>query len=205
MDYKSYFHANHLLTIEDYLKFEQSAFKYGWFDQENNKHYGVNEAKTYCLQTPEELLKSRIGICWDRTELHRCFFEKMTTYKIETYYLFYDDHAGCPSHTILAFYKNNKVYWFEPMFTGKKCYYSGIHEYQNIQELLMDFINVFITNAVQNKWISENFDALNLKLYKYKKPKSHINGIQMRRHINQSKLININNLIKKLNVKKHCL
>ncbi len=56
----------------------------------------------------------------------------MTNLKYETYYLLYEDGEGCPSHTILVYYNNNKVYWFEPMFQNKDCYYSGIHECNNL-------------------------------------------------------------------------
>lgn len=189
MDYKNIFIKNGLISIEEFFYYMQNKFEYGWIDKDGNKHYGVNDAKTYRLQTPEELLTSHIGICWDMTELYRCFFESMTSFRYETYYLFYDDNKGCPSHSILVYYDNNKVYWFEPMFNDKECFYSGIHEYNNITELLRDFRNVFIRYSLSKGIIPNDYIFNNIKIYKYQKPRKHINGYEVREHINNSELI----------------
>lgn len=173
-------------SIESFFKYCQNEFKYGWIDQDGNRHIGVNDGKTYCLQSPDELVKSKLGICWDRTELYRDYFDSMTDLKFETYYLLYDDGKGCPSHTILVYYKDDKVYWFEPMFQNCDCYYSGIHEYKNIDELLIDFKNVWIKDAILNKFILRKYRESSISIYKYDKPKYHINGFEMRNHINNS-------------------
>lgn len=174
--------------IEDFFKYCQKEFKYGWIDQEGKRHKGINDGKSYSLQSPEELINNKLGICWDMTELYRDYFKNMTNLKHETYYLFYE-YKGCPSHTILVYYKNNKVYWFEPMFQNEDCYYSGIHEYKNLQDLLNDFKKFWIKYAIINKMIPKNFDKSNIFIYKYNKPKYHINGYEMREHINNSELI----------------
>ena len=96
---------------------------------------------------------------------------------------------GCPSHSILVYYDNNKVYWFEPMFNDNTCLYSGIHEYNNITELLRDFRNVFIRNSLSKGDIPNDYNFNNIKIYKYQKPRKHINGYEMRMHIDNSKLI----------------
>ncbi len=167
-------------TIENFFKYCQKNFNYGWIDQ---------DGKLYSLQSPEELMNSKLGICWDRTELYRDYFKNMTNLKYETFYLLYEDGAGCPSHTILVYYTNNKVYWFEPMFQGKNCYYSGIHEYNNLNDLLHDFKKIWIKNAIINDLIPKNYDKNSIFIYKYDKPKYHINGYEMRDRINNSKLI----------------
>lgn len=77
--------------LNKFFKYCQNEFEYGWIDQDGNKHEGVNDGKTYCLQSPEELMKNKLGICWDRTELYRDYFKNMTDLKYETYYLLYDD------------------------------------------------------------------------------------------------------------------
>ena len=171
------------------FQFLQKRVEYGWIDQSGQKHHGINDPYSYQLQTPEELLKNRCGICWDITEVSRSFFEEMTAYVIETYYLFYDDGEGCPCHTILIFYNNNKVYWFEPMFQDLNCYYSGIHPYNNFEELKEDFIKIFLKFSWLQNTIPRNYNPQNLKLYQYQKPTKHINGFEMRNHINNSKLI----------------
>jgi len=176
-------------SIINFFKFCQTEFKYGWMDKNYNYHERVNDALTYSLQTPEELIKSKIGICWDMTELYREHFKKKTNLKYETYYIFYEDNLGCQNHSILVFYANNKVYWFEPMFQDKKCYYSGIHEYDNLKELLKDFKTIWVKFALVNKMIPENYNKNNIFIYKYDIPKYHINGIEMRNHINNSEFI----------------
>lgn len=186
MNYKDIFIKRNLIDINNFFNYMQDNFYYGWIDKNKNRHYGVNDADSYRLQSPIELLESHLGICWDMTELYRCFFEHMTSLKYETYYLFYDDNKGCPSHSILVFYNNNKTYWFEPMINDKSCYYSGIHEYNNISDLLRDLKDVFIKFSLINNLIPVDYDNKNFKLYKYKRPKYHINGHQVRDHIDNS-------------------
>lgn len=189
INYKTIFKEKNITNLNNLFEYIQNEIKYGWIDQDKKHHSGINSAATYLLQSPEETLKNQIGICWDITELCRCFFENMTTLKYETYYLFYDDNKGCPSHSILVFYDNDKVYWFEPMFNSKECYHSGIHEFDNIKDLLEYFEKVFIKNAIFQNWILENYDKHKINIYKYKEPKYHINGYEMRNHVNHSEKI----------------
>jgi hypothetical protein len=178
-------------TIEKFFLYCQKEFDYGWIDQEGKSHEGVNDGATYSLQSPKELMNSKLGICWDRTELYRDYFKNMTNLKYETYYLLYEDGAGCPSHTILIYYNNNKVYWFEPMFDSIDCYYSGIHEYNNRNDLLNDFKITWIKDAIISGIIPKNYKEENIFIYRYSKPKYHINGYEMREHINNSNLIKL--------------
>ena len=142
--------------LETFYKYCKNEIKYGWMDQNVGRHTGINDGKTYSLQSPEELMTSKLGICWDRTELYRDYFDKNTDLKYETYYLFYEDYKGCPSHSILVYYKNNKVYWFEPEFLNNEYDYSGIHEYNTLNELLVDFKKKWLNLAIINEWIPKN-------------------------------------------------
>lgn len=188
MNYKEYFKINNLTNMYSFFEYCQSI-KYGWMDKNHNFHNGINDGKTYCLQEPIELMNSMIGICWDMTELERCFFDNMTDLKYETYYIFYEDNKGCPSHSILAFYKNDKVFWFEPMFNNNDLNYSSIHEYNNIKELLKDAKKIFLEYNLLVKNIPEDYDESKIFIYRYNKPKFHINGFEMREHINNSEKI----------------
>ncbi len=185
MDKNTIFTRNQIFSMKDLFSFMQKEITYGWLDKDGKKQDGVNDAFTYCLQFPEELLENKKGICWDMTELARYFFETETELEYETYYLFYDDKKGCPSHSILVFYKENKVYWFEPRFDN----YSGIYEYRNLEELLSDFKKQFIKDGLKNSIIPKNYEKDSFFLYRYPKPPYHINGYQMRNHINRSILI----------------
>lgn len=191
MDYKQYFIKNGIVNTQLFFKYTRDYFNYGWMDQNKRFHKGVNDAKSYCLQRPDELIKSKIGICWDMTELYRCWFSLMTQYKYETYYIFYDDNLGCPSHSILVFYKDNYVYWFEPMFNNDDFNYCKIHQYNNIIELLNDMKSAFIKYAILKKTIPKEYDNSKIYLYKYQQPPYHINGYELRSHIDNSQLITL--------------
>ena len=77
------------------------------------------------------------------------------------------------------------------MFNGEDCFYSGIHEYDNIRDLLDDFKFMFIKNALIKKFIPEDYEQNNFMIYMYGAPPSHINGYSMRDHIDNSVLIDI--------------
>ena len=83
--------------------------EYGWVDKHNNKHSVVNEkyAKNYILQSPNEIIKNKIGVCWDQVELERYFF-KGNDWNVKTYFIVHDDGDKCPTHTFLTYEKNNK-------------------------------------------------------------------------------------------------
>ena len=180
MNYKLLFENIGLFTLEEYLKYAQNNFYYGWIDKNGETHFGVNSANNYSLQSPDELLNSKVGICWDLTELSRAFFDSMTDFKFETYYLFYDDGAGCPSHTFLVLYNDKSFYYF-----------SGIHKFDSVETLLSKAISIFLANNVFCGNIPENYSLSNIFLYKYVKPKYHINGYEMREHINLSEKIGV--------------
>ena len=88
--------------------------EYGWIDKNNNKHSVVDEtySDNYILQSPNEVIKNKIGVCWDQVELERYYF-KGNDWNVKTYFLVHYDGDKCPTHTFLTFEKNNKYYWFE--------------------------------------------------------------------------------------------
>lgn len=184
-------------TISEFFGFCHNEIEFGWIDQKGTRHESINDGKTYYLQSPEELMISRLGICWDRAELYRDYFKSMTNLKYETYFLFYDDGQGCPSHSILVFYKDNKVYWFEPMFQNKVYNYSGIREYDSITDLLNDFKNKWIEIAILNQFIPEDYNEDKLFIYRYDTPEYHINGYAMKDHIDDSELIMHGKILKR--------
>lgn len=63
--------------IEEFFEYCKKEFNYGWIDQDGKRHEGVNDGETYLLQSPKELMNSKLGICWDRTELYRDYFENL--------------------------------------------------------------------------------------------------------------------------------
>ena len=150
---------------------------YGWIDKNHNKHINDYEtfASDYILQSPEEVIQSSLGVCWDQVELERYYFKD----NINTYFIVNYDNNENPTHTFLTYQKDNKYYWFEHSFE----LYRGIHEYNSLNELLLD---------VKNKFISFNkIDEDNISIYEYTKPSYGITCEEFYQHATSGKEINI--------------
>ena len=160
--------------------------EYGWIDKNNNRHSIVGESYSdnYTLQSPNEVIKNKIGVCWDQVELERYYF-KGNDWNVKTYFLVHYDGNKCPTHTFLTFEKNNKIYWFEHSWERFK----GIHEYNSIKELLFDIRDKFIKYELNN-----NYNSLGLVLHEYKKPKYHISVQEFYNHCDYGKYIDFEEL-----------
>lgn len=159
--------------------------EYGWMDK-NNKHINIDEtfSDDYILQSPNEVIKNKIGVCWDQVELERYYF-RANDYNIKTYFIVHYDGDKCPTHTFLTFEKNNKFYWFEHSWKR----FRGIHEFNSIKELLLDVRDKFIQYELENKYVKQN-----LVLHEYKKPKYHISVQEFYAHCESGKYIDFDEL-----------
>lgn len=157
--------------------------EYGWIDRNNNKYNVVDESylDNYILQHPKDIIKNKIGVCWDQVELERYYF-KGNDWNIKSYFIVHYDNDKCPTHTFLTFEKNNKYYWFEHAWER----FRGIHEYQTQKELLFDVKNKFIKYELNN-----NYEKNNLVIYNYKKPNYHLNVQEFYRHCESGHQISI--------------
>ena len=137
--------------------------------------------KVYYLMSPEELLNKKVGVCWDQVELERKLFEE-NNIKNETYFIYIDDKNNLPSHTFLVYYVDNKVYWFEHSWFDEK----GIHEYNNLNDLLNDVEIKFIKSRE-----NEVPKGLDVHIYKYNKPNYNISCNEFYNYIfTQKKIFN---------------
>lgn len=160
------------------------TIEYGFLDKSLNdifKDKDVEQvfSKVYYIMSPEELLVKKKGVCWDQVELERKLFTDKNL-KNETYFIYIDNHTSLPSHTFLVFYKNSKVYWFEHSWYDEK----GIHEYDTLNELLTDIKVKFLNSRKE-----EIEPSAAIHLYKYKKPKYHINCEEFYQYIFTQKKI----------------
>ena len=157
---------------------------YGWIDKDNNKYMKVDDSfkDKYILQSPKDILKSKVGVCWDQVELERYFFKNYVP-SVKTFFIVYDDNYKCPTHTFLTFEKNNKVYWFEHSWE----IFRGIHECSSLNQLLLDIKNKFVSSELH-----DNYEKTNLYIYEYSKPKYHIGTQEFFNHCSSN--ININNI-----------
>lgn len=167
------------LNIWDYYnEFEvmdlMKNIEYGWIDKNNSRHTIVDEtySDNYVLQSPKEIIKNKIGVCWDQVELERYYF-KGNDWNIKTYFIVHYDNDKCPTHTFLTFEKDNKYYWFEHSW----LVFKGIHEYNSLKNLLVDVRDKFVKYELNN-----NYNKNNLCIYNYKKPKFYLNVLEFYKH-----------------------
>lgn len=160
--------------------------EYGWIDKHNEKHSIVDESysNNYILQNPREVIKNKVGVCWDQVELER-YYLKANNWNIKTYFLVHYDENKCPTHTFLTYEKNNHYYWLEHAWESFK----GIHEYKTLKELLLDIKNKFIKYE-----LNSNYKKENLVLYEYKRPKYHISVQEFYKHCESGSIVNLENL-----------
>ena len=161
-----------------------NTIEYGYKD-ENGKNIIYdskkwdNEFSTfYKLLTPDELLKTRCGVCWDQVELERKLFNN-NNIENKTYFIYIKDGDMLPSHTFLTFEFDNKHYWFEHSWNN----YKGIHKYETESELL---------NSIKELFLKEhNITTNNSKLYiyEYNVPKYHITCDEFYKYIETQKIV----------------
>ena len=173
----NYYNENEIMNL-------MKDINYGWVDKNNNTYINVDDKfqNKYILQSPKEILKSKVGVCWDQVELERYYFKNHVP-NIKTFFIVYDDGDKCPTHTFLTFEKDNKYYWFEHSWEK----FRGIHEYNSFLSLLNDVKNKFIKYELLNKCNSNN-----LIIFEYKKPKYHISTSEFFKHCTFGISININ-------------
>lgn len=162
--------------------------EYGFKDQNNHNIKDTNPKKWdkefnnfYYLQTPNELLKSKCGVCWDQVELERQLFQD-NNIQCETYFIYTIDNNDLPSHTFLTYKHNHKYYWFEHSWG----IHQGIHEYENKLSLLLDVKTKF---KQEHNYLSPNSF---IYIYEYQKPKYHITCEEFYQYIETQKLIKTN-------------
>ena len=132
----------------------------------NSEIWDTDFSNFYFLLSPDELLSSKCGVCWDQVELERKLFNDLNI-DCDTYFIYIDDKQNLPSHTFLVFQLNNKYYWFEHSWYDMK----GIHEYNNLDTLLNDVKIKFIDSRKNEINLELNYDTY---IYKYNQPKYHI-------------------------------
>ncbi|MDR1628443.1 MAG: hypothetical protein LBR79_06710 [Oscillospiraceae bacterium] len=177
-----------LNQAHEILEFFQKNIEYGILDVNGKVHRITDEnfwtdfSKYFILKSPEELLKSKIGVCFDQVELSRNLFaEKGILTK--SYFICY--YENLYSHSILVFEYDSKFYWLE---TSHRAFI-GIHEYDSEEQLLRDFKHKFVHNEISK--VPENHDESKLKIFEYDKPKYRINCQQYFDHMKNTKEVKL--------------
>ena len=161
-------------TPEELLKYMEKNIEYGYVGRDDNKVYSSGDVdfdnnfdNEYFLQTPEQLLNSKHGVCWDQTELERFWFLKKE-YESKVYFLMFvkEELNNLPTHTFLVYKNNDKFYWFENSFGSQK----GIHEYQDLESLIEDVKSKQFDYAKRDCGAIDD-DFMNIKVCEYEIPK----------------------------------
>lgn len=173
-----------LLTIEDLFAFLRTV-KYGWVDRNGQKHRGPNDQPGFVLQSPTELIRSRIGICWELTEFARTWFQQhkipCSTYLI---YCCLDDDT-CPSHSILVYRDQGRYCWFEPSMHEPEFNYCGIHHYTSLENLLADAVHQIVAFQKCFGIIPSEINPQDFLIYQYSQPKFGIDDGAFYQHCRQ--------------------
>ncbi len=157
-------------TPEELLKFMEENITYG-FITKNGKKYTDPSSKVWqkdwyskCIvQTGKEVLKTKIGTCWDQVELERLWF-KEHNYSFKTIFMIFSSNKinNLPTHTFLIYKKANKYYWFEHAFYINK----GIHQFNSYKEAITYVKHQQLDYAINNNKIDKSYYRL-LKTNEY--------------------------------------
>lgn len=141
----------------------RSNIKYGWKSLEDGKIHGTNENEDviyffnhYRLQSPNQLTKTRFGVCWDQCELERRWFGK-NGIEHGVFYIELQDQKVLPTHTFLVYKMNDYYWWFEHSWLEMK----GIRKYNDLRSLILDVVlkhqaaNNDRTSPVYVSWLEE--------------------------------------------------
>ena len=69
---------------------KMNNINYGYLDINSNVHNSVDDkfSELYRLQSPNEILNNKVGVCWDQVELERYLFSQKNV-EFKTYFISY--------------------------------------------------------------------------------------------------------------------
>lgn len=150
-----------------------TGIEYGSKDQSGRIHRATDQNFNradfgqYVLQSPDEVEKNQVGVCWDQVEYARELFRREDI-PTKTYAIVYYDRANNNfyNHTILTFEAQEKFYWFEHSMADA----AGVHEFDSLQMLVAKLKEEFLSHNTQN--IPPDYENKQLYLWEYDAPKS---------------------------------
>ena len=127
-----------LKTPEDLMKYMDKNIKYGWIDNDGNKHIDTleNFREKYRTSSIDEILDTGIATCIGQAKLIKYFFDKMNIEnKLYCHRAYEKDdnfNEKVKMHCFVLFKKDNLWYWFEHSMDPVK----GIHPFNDIDSAL---------------------------------------------------------------------
>ncbi len=168
---------NDIKTPDELYKYMDENIEYGYLGKDGNIYKADNPEfddkwfDYYLLESPEEVIKNKIGICWDQVELERKWFEK-NKFEYKTYFEIVDVNYenNYSTHTFLIYKDNNKWHYFENADYDNR----GIYSFDSIEELLDFQKEKYIIHLKEENIKDEEIDRIKRVLYQ--KPTSHISA-----------------------------
>lgn len=147
------------------LKDKLDEIKLGYRDKDGNKYVGFkwNFKDIFYLQSPKQIMESKIGTCFEQVELEREIVSKLGA-DLRTYFIHYSDDKMDISHAFLIYKDTKKYYWVENAWLK----YRGLHIYDTKEDLFDDVLNKFVDTIPDG-------DFKKVKMYLYEKPRFGIN------------------------------
>lgn len=149
------------ITTPEELNKYMDCIEYGFMSKKDgridSKHKKFDDEKYfykhYYLQSPGKLLESKLGVCWDQTELERLWFNYKGINNTVVYIEILDG-KDIPSHTFLIYETEEDYRWFEHSW-GQ---FRGIHSFKTLKDLF----TTVITN--HQKFNNDTESPVNVKL-----------------------------------------
>lgn len=165
-------HESQILKKMEHLSTIMRPIRYGYLTKDGKKRvgYDIDNNKMfyeYILETPQEVLDNKLGVCWDQVELERYYCNKHDI-PFNTYFSIVGKNSN--THTFLVFKtEDNKLYYFENSWYN----YRGIHgPFTSIKDI---FKTVYKQLLTVNKYMKL------MRVYKYGKPQYGCNMLDFQK------------------------
>lgn len=161
---------NNINSPEELLDFMNNNFSYGYVDFAGGIHdnFDVDWINDYCLQIDDDLLKNKVGCCFDAVEFERLWFKKHNYEFITIFEMVKLDYLNnYPMHAFLIYKRDNKWHYFEWADGSNQGIFSftsfcDVVEYQYKHYLdVLDNLN--IKDEEKNKVIRYVYDEPNAR------------------------------------------
>lgn len=165
---------------------KMEEIQYGFVDDHKNiypahdKDWDNHFQEKYLLQSPQTLIKTKYGVCWDQVELERYYLQKKNM-KASSYFIINYDGKIFPTHTFILVESENECFWIEHSWEP----YRGIHKFSSLSKCLEDIINKF-NNMLERKYAIKNRET---KIYRYEIPKFNIDASSFVKHCEAGTMI----------------
>ena len=167
---------NYIKTPEELSIYMDKSIEYGYLGKDGKVHHYTDKnfndvwEEEYILENKDDVLKTKVGNCYDQVEFERDWFIK-NGYIVKTFYEIVDlDYENdYPTHSFLAYF-DEKWHWFENSDFNNR----GIHSFDSLEKLL-DY---------QKKKYLELLATFNIKeeekekiiIKEFSKPKEHLSA-----------------------------